>query len=165
MIERDAVDCMVALPPQLFLNTQIPACLWFLTSDKRSNGRDRRGETLFIDARKLGRMETRVWRVFDEADIARIAETYHAWRQDGETGEVYADVPGFCRAVNKAEIATHGFVLTPGRYVGAEDVEEDAEAFAEKMERLTAQLAEQFVEGARLETVIRDKLGRLGYSV
>lgn len=165
MIERDAVDCMVALPPQLFLNTQIPACLWFLTSDKRSNGRDRRGETLFIDARKLGRMETRVWRVFDEADIARIANTYHAWRQDGETGETYADVPGFCRAVNKAEIATHGFVLTPGRYVGAEDVEEDAEAFAEKMERLTARLAEQFVEGARLETVIREKLGRIGYGI
>ena len=165
MIERDVVDCMVALPPQLFLNTQIPACLWFLTSDKRSNGRDRRGETLFIDARKLGRMETRVWRVFDEADIARIANTYHAWRQDGETSEAYADVPGFCRAVPKAEIATHGFVLTPGRYVGAEDVEEDAEAFAEKMERLTAQLAEQFVEGVRLETVIREKLGRLGYAV
>lgn len=165
MIERDAVDCMVALPPQLFLNTPIPACLWFLTQDKRSNGRDRRGETLFIDARKLGRLETRVWRVFDEADIARIANTYHAWRQDGETSEAYADLPGFCRAVNKAEIATHGFVLTPGRYVGAEDVEEDGEAFVEKMERLTAQLAEQWVEGARLETVIREKLERIGYGV
>ena len=156
---------MVALPPQLFLNTQIPACLWFLTPDKRSNGRNRRGETLFIDARKLGRLESRVLRVFDEADIARIANTYHAWRHDGETTETYADVPGFCRSVKKDEIATHGFVLTPGRYVGAEEVEEDAEAFAEKMDRLTTQLAEQFIEGARLETVIREKLGRLGYGV
>jgi type I restriction enzyme M protein len=145
MVEADVVEVMVALPPQLFFNTQIPACLWFLAKDKRQNGRDRRGEVLFIDARKLGRMETRVHRVFDDEDVERIASTVHRWRQSGEAGvdEAYADVPGFCRAVTLAEIAEHGHVLTPGRYVGAEAADDDDEAFNEKMERLTAQLAEQ----------------------
>ncbi|WP_247646912.1 N-6 DNA methylase [Pseudofulvimonas gallinarii] len=159
MVEADVVDVMVALPPQLFFNTQIPACLWFLARDKSGAAvpggkpaRDRRGEVLFIDARKLGRMATRVNRVFDDEDIARIAATVHRWRADGEDGadEPYADVPGFCRAVNLAEIAEHGHVLTPGRYVGAEETEDDDEAFNEKMERLTAQLAEQITKGARL---------------
>lgn len=174
MVEADVVDVMVALPTQLFFNTQIPACLWFLAKDKSGasvpggrRGRDRRGEVLFIDARKLGRMDTRVNRVFEDEDIARIASTVHRWRADGEDGanEPYADVPGFCRAVKLAEIAEHGHVLTPGRYVGAEAAEDDDEAFGEKMERLTAQLAEQMAKGAELDDAIRDYLGRFGYGV
>ena len=174
MVEADVVDVMIALPPQLFINTQIPACLWFLAKDKSGaavgggkQGRDRRGEVLFIDARKLGRMESRVNRVFDDEDIARISDTVHRWRVDGEdaSGQAYADVPGFCRSVNLAEIAEHGHVLTPGRYVGAEDVADDDEAFNEKMERLTAQLAEQMAKGAELDAVIREKLGGIGYAV
>nr|BAP87339.1 type I restriction-modification (R-M) system HsdM [Burkholderiales bacterium GJ-E10] len=174
MVEADVVDVMIALPPQLFFNTQIPACLWFLTKDKKGaaapggrQGRDRRGEVLFIDARKLGRMETRVNRVFDDEDVAHIAATVHRWRADGEDGadEPYVDVPGFCRAVKLADIAEHGHVLTPGRYVGAEAAEDDDEAFNEKMERLTAQLAEQMAKGAELDAVIREKLGGMGYAI
>ncbi|MDQ3253641.1 MAG: SAM-dependent methyltransferase, partial [Acidobacteriota bacterium] len=168
MIEEDVVDCIVALPPQLFFNTQIPACIWFLTRDKRAGsngGRDRRGETLFIDARKLGRMETRVIRVFDDVDVSRIADAYHAWRSDDETGETYADAPGFCRAVRLDEIKGHDYVLTPGRYVGAEQVEDDGEAFAEQMQTLTAQLSEQFAESARLEGEINRNLARIGFEL
>jgi len=174
MVEADVVGVMVALPPQLFFNTQIPACLWFLSKDKSGaavpggkRGRDRRGEVLFIDARKLGRMATRVNRVFDDEDVARIAATVHRWRADGEDGadQPYADVPGFCRAVQLDEIAAQGHVLTPGRYVGAEDVEEDDEAFSEKLERLTAKLAEQMAKGVELDAVIREKLGGMGYGV
>ena len=165
MVEGDVVECMVALPPQLFLNTQIPACLWFLTRDKTAHGRDRRGEILFIDARKLGRMETRVHRVFTNGDVAKIAETAYRWRQSGEVEGVYEDVPGFCRSVKLDEVLEHGFVLTPGRYVGAEAVDDDDEAFAEKMERLTALLAEQMVRGLELDRNIREKLGALGYGV
>ncbi|MFO1517480.1 MAG: class I SAM-dependent DNA methyltransferase [Lysobacterales bacterium] len=167
MVEADVVEVMVALPPQLFFNTQIPACLWFLAKDKSKGGRDRRGEVLFIDARKLGRMDTRVTRVFDDEDVQRIASTVHRWRQSGEAGshEPYADVPGFCRAVTLAEITEHGHVLTPGRYVGAEATADDDETFNEKMERLTAQLAEQMAKGAELDAVIREKLGGMGYGV
>lgn len=165
MVEGDVVEVMIALPPQLFFNTQIPACLWFLAKDKSKNGRNRKGEFLFIDARKLGRMESRVLRFFEDEDIQKIATAVHAWRQDGETKEAYADVPGFCRAVNVTEIHEHGFVLTPGRYVGAEEVEDDDEAFAEKMDRLTAVLAEQMEKGQELDAVIRERLGRLGYGV
>lgn len=165
MVEGDVVECMVALPPQLFLNTQIPACLWFLTRDKTAHGRDRRGEFLFIDARKLGKMNTRVHRVFTNQDIAKIAGTAHRWRRDGEAEGEYADEPGFCRSVKLAEIQEHGYVLTPGRYVGAEAVEDDDEAFAEKMERLTSLLSEQMAKGAELDAVIREKLGALGYGV
>ncbi|ABO53036.1 type I restriction-modification system subunit M [Burkholderia vietnamiensis] len=174
MVEADVIDVMVALPPQLFLNTQIPACLWFLTKDKSGApiagakpGRDRRGEVLFIDARKLGRMESRVVRVFDEEHISKIAGTVHRWRADGEDGtdEPYADVPGFCRSVKLAEIAEHGHLLTPGRYVGAEATEDDDEVFDEKMERLTSQLFEQMAKGAELDAVIREKLGRLSYAI
>jgi type I restriction enzyme M protein len=165
LVEGDVVECMVALPPQLFLNTQIPACLWFLTRDKTAHGRDRRKEFLFIDARKLGQMETRAHRLLSEADVAQIADTAHRWRMDGNAEGAYEDQPGFCRSVMLDEIQGHGYVLTPGRYVGAEASEDDDEVFAEKMERLTAQLAEQMVNGAVLDAVILEKLGALGYGV
>jgi type I restriction enzyme M protein len=167
MVEADVVEVMVALPPQLFFNTPIPACLWFLAKDKSKGGRNRSGEVLFIDARKLGRLETRVNRVLSDEDIARISDTVHSWRQDGEEGSsrVYVDVPGYCRAVQLAEIAGHGHVLTPGRYVGAEQADDDDETFNEKMERLTAQLAEQMATGAALDAAIREKLGAMGYAV
>jgi len=159
MLDADVVEVMVALPGQLFFNTQIPACLWFLAKQKST----RKGELLFIDARKLGRMVSRVQRELSDDDIARIAGTVHAWRADGETEQSYADVAGFCRSVPLAEIAEHGHVLTPGRYVGAEEVEIDDEAFADKMQRLTEQLAEQMAKGAELDQLIRHKLGGLGY--
>ncbi|WMY08669.1 class I SAM-dependent DNA methyltransferase [Paraburkholderia phenoliruptrix] len=167
LVEADVIEVMVALPPQLFFNTQIPACLWFLAKDKTKNGRDRRGEVLFVDARKLGRMETRVNRVFDDEDIQLVGRTVHAWREDREvqSDERYADVPGFCRVAKLEEISGHGFVLTPGRYVGAEEADDDDETFNGKMEQLTAQFAEQIARGAELDLVIREKLGRLGYAV
>ena len=129
IIEADLVDCMVALPGQLFYSTQIPVCLWFLARNKK-NGRfrDRRGETLFIDARKMGTLADRVHRELTDADIAKIAGTYHAWRGDKDASE-YADVPGFCKAAKLEDIRKHGHVLTPGRYVGAEAAEDDGEPF------------------------------------
>ncbi|HWQ93283.1 MAG TPA: class I SAM-dependent DNA methyltransferase [Clostridia bacterium] len=165
MVEKDVVECMVALPPQLFFNTQIPACLWFLAKDKTAHGRDRRGEVLFIDARKLGRMENRTLRVFDDEHIEQIASAVHRWRQDGEANGAHEDVPGFCCSVTLDKVREHGFVLTPGRYVGAEEVEEDGEVFAEKMERLTTQLAEQMAIGTALDIAIRERLGALGYAL
>ena len=162
MIERDVVDCMVALPPQLFFNTQIPACLWFLTKDKRANGRDRRGEILFIDARKLGRMDTRVTRVLDDADIAKIATAYHAWRTDGETKETYQNIAGFAYAAKKEEVKAHDYVLTPGRYVGTEEAEDDDEAFAERMQCLASQLAEQMQQSQVMDAEIKKQLARVG---
>jgi len=163
LIEADLVDCMVALPGQLFYSTQIPACLWFLARD-RKNGkfRDRRGQVLFIDARKLGRMVDRTHRELTDYDIARIANTYHAWRGEPEAGE-YADVQGFCKSATLEEIRKHGHVLTPGRYVGAEAVEDDGEPFEEKMKRLTATLREQQAEAARLDAAIAANLEELGY--
>ena len=160
LVESDLVDCMVAMPGQLFYATQIPVCLWFLARDK-GNGkfRSRKGEVLFIDARKLGRMETRVHRVLDAEDIERIAGTYQAWRNVGGS---YEDVPGFCKAATVEEIASHDFVLTPGRYVGAEEVEDDGEPFEEKMERLVSALREQQAEGRRLDGLIGQVLDALG---
>ncbi len=161
IVDADVVEVMVALPGQLFFNTQIPACLWFLSKQKK-----RKGEVLFIDARKLGNMISRVQCELDDAAIARIADTVAAWRGEAEPGAsvtTYDDVPGFCRSVPLAEIAQHGHVLTPGRYVGAEAVEDDDEAFAEKMQRLTELLGEQMAKGAELDGVIREKLGGLGY--
>lgn len=159
IVEADLVDCIVACPGQLFYATQIPVCLWFLAKNKSGNGhRDRRGETLFIDARKKGRMESRVHRVLDPDDIAWIAGTYHGWRNKG--GE-YEDVPGFCRSASLEEIKGHDFVLTPGRYVGAEVVEDDGEPFEEKMARLVAVLREQESEGRRLSALIEQGLGGL----
>ncbi|WP_275546980.1 HsdM family class I SAM-dependent methyltransferase [Pseudomonas sp. Marseille-Q0931] len=171
MVEADVVEVMVALPGQLFFNTQIPACLWFLAKDKRhalsSGGIDRSGQVLFIDARKLGSSVSRVQIELTDADIERIASTVAAWRgealdEGGQVGE-YVDIPGFCRSVTLAGIAEHGYVLTPGRYVGAEEVEDDDEAFAEKMQRLTRQLGEQMQKGAELDQLIRQRLGGLGY--
>ncbi|RKG68508.1 SAM-dependent DNA methyltransferase [Corallococcus sp. CA054B] len=161
IIEANLVDCMVALPGQLFYSTQIPVCLWFLARDKKNNRlRDRRGETLFIDARKLGRMIDRTHRELTDEDIARVAGTYHAWRGDKGAGK-YEDVAGFCKAARLEEISSHGFVLTPGRYVGAEDVQDDDEPFAVRFQRLTSTLEAQFAEGALLEAAIRENLGRL----
>ncbi len=227
MIEADIVDCMVALPGQLFYSTQIPVCLWFLARNKsgkspspRTRGegrgesfRSRPGETLFIDARKLGVLIDRVHRELTDEEIARIAGTYHAWRGDvgvqasacsdslkaglqharrgspdpaetpdrrspskkgdlrsdkvarSETGHsAYQDIPGFCKSAKTADIAEHGYVLTPGRYVGAEEVEDDDEPFDDKMERLTATLYEQFAESAKLEKAIRKNMKDLGYA-
>ncbi|MFM9088934.1 MAG: type I restriction-modification system subunit M [Cyanobium sp.] len=164
MVRGDVVEVMVALPGQLFLNTQIPVCLWFLTNDKAQNGRDRRGETLFIDARQMGTMETRVNRVLTDEDIAKIAGTVHAWRSDGEVSDAYEDVAGFCYSAKLEEIEKNGFVLTPGRYVGAADQEEDDEPFDQKMKRLTMLLKQQQEEGARLDAAIARNLTLLGFA-
>jgi type I restriction enzyme M protein len=158
MVEADVVEVMIALPGQLFFNTQIPACLWFLAKQKTS----RQGEVLFIDARKLGRMISRVQAELADDVIERIAGTVAAWRGEDST-DAYQDIPGYCRSVTLAEVAEHGHVLTPGRYVGAEAVEDDDEAFADKMQKLTEKLGEQMAKGAELDQLIRQKLGGLGY--
>ena len=203
LVEADMVDCMVALPGQLFYSTQIPVCLWFIARNKSGQpspraplpggegkqirGRDRRGEVLFIDARKMGTLIDRVHRELTEADIAKIVGTYHLWRGDphpnplpkgegpdglpstsgrrgGDEGIAgYRDVLGFCKSATTDEIATHGHVLTPGRYVGAEEVEDDGEPFEEKMTRLMTELNGQFAESAKLEAAIRKNLKGLGY--
>ncbi|MFH0794900.1 MAG: class I SAM-dependent DNA methyltransferase [bacterium] len=170
IIEADLVDCMVALPGQLFYSTQIPVCLWFLARSKR-NGRfrDRRGGTLFMDARKMGTLVDRVHRELSDDDIAKIAGTYHAWRGDHvaqpPSAVKYEDIPGFCKSVNLDEIRKHGHVLTPGRYVGAEAAEDDGEPFEEKMKRLTATLREQQSDAAHLDAAIATNLKELGYDL
>jgi len=164
IIEADLVDCMVALPGQLFYSTQIPACLWFLARDKKNaRFRERRSEVLFIDTRKLGTMVDRTHRELTKGDIARIAGTYHAWRGDKNANKKYEDVPGFCKSAPLEEIRKHGYVLTPGRYVGAEAVPEDTEPFEEKMKRLTAQLRGQMAEARRLDETIIANLKHLGF--
>jgi type I restriction enzyme M protein len=200
LIEADLVDCMVALPGQLFYSTQIPVCLWFISRDKsggkpstrptghpsptgRRDGdegrlRDRRKQTLFIDARKMGTLIDRVHRELTDADLEKITSTYHHWRRDphpasghplplgegrGEGNPGYVDVAGFCKSATTAEIAAHGHVLTPGRYVGAEEVEDDGDPFEEKMPRLVAELHAQFAESAKLEQAIKRNLKGLGY--
>ena len=162
LIEAGIVDCMVALPGQLFYSTQIPACLWFLARS-RSNGkfRNRQSEILFIDARSLGRMVDRTHRELTDEDIAHIADTYHAWRAS-EGGSNYADVPGFCRSTPLDEVRKHDHVLTPGRYVGAAPQEDDSETFEDKIKHLVTQLREQQAEGARLDTEITKNLKTLG---
>jgi len=147
----------------LFTNTQIPACVWFLTKSKKARGenRDRNGEVLFLDARQLGFMKDRVLRDFTAADLEKISGTFLAWKR----GKDYADVKGFCKAAKLEEIAGHGHVLTPGRYVGAEDVADDGEPFDVKMTRLTAELNSQFTESAKLESAIRANLTGLGYAL
>jgi type I restriction enzyme M protein len=192
LIEADLVSCMVALPGQLFYSTQIPVCLWFLRRDKSgrppstpallprgegSKGIDRRKQTLFIDARKMGTLIDRVHRELTDDDIARIVDTYHAWlglpsptgRRAGDEGDPakvmkYQDVAGFCRSATTEEIASHSWVLTPGRYVGAEEVEDDGDPFEEKMPRLVAELHAQFAESAKLESAIRKNIQGLGFS-
>src|SRR5205085_10153371 len=163
IVEADLVDCMVALPGPAFYATQIPVCLWFFARDKK-NGRfrDRRGETLFIDARQLGTLTDRVHRELTEADIATIAGTYHAWRGDQDAGD-YADVPGFCKSASLDDIKKHGHVLTPGRYVGAGAADADDEPFDDKMHRLVATLRQQQAEAARLDAAITASLRELGY--
>ena len=151
MVRGDVVEAMVALPGQLFLNTQIPVCLWFLTNDKISKGQDRRSETLFIDARQLGTMQTRVLKLLTTDDIARIADTVQAWR----SGEGYEDIAGFCKSASLAEIEQHGFALTPGRYVGAEDGDIDGEEFSAKIDRLVAHLDELRVISTELDKKIQ----------
>ena len=165
IIEADLVDCMVAMPGQLFYSTQIPVCLWFLARAKKNGKfRDRRKETLFIDARKMGMLVDRVHRDLPAEEIERIAGTYHAWRGDKGAGK-YQDVPGFCKSATTDDIVGCGYILTPGRYVGAEDVVDDGEPFEDKMKRLTAKLDEQFAESARLERAIRMSLKGIGYEV
>ncbi|MDZ4814438.1 MAG: class I SAM-dependent DNA methyltransferase [Pseudomonadota bacterium] len=186
IIEADLVDCMVAMPGQLFYSTQIPVCLWFLAKSKHDGKRrDRRKQTLFIDARKLGTLIDRVHRDLLEPDLQKIVTTYHAWRGDsapasatatdggsaGKAGAIagqilaYEDVAGFCKSATSQEIAAHGFVLTPGRYVGAEEVEDDGEPFEEKMSRLVKELHAQFAESAKLEAQIKRNLEGLGYGI
>jgi type I restriction enzyme M protein len=176
IIDADLVDCIVAMPPQLFLTTAIPVSLWFVSRDKTGNnlkngGRDRRGKTLFINASKMGEMDTRTLRVLSgreeyplppESDIGQIARTYHAWRGEPDAGD-YENVPGFCKSAMLDEIKKHGYVLTPGRYVGAAEVEDDGEPFEAKMERLTEELQECFAESHGLETRIKANLEALGY--
>ncbi len=162
MYDGGVVDCMVALPTQLFYNTQIPVCLWILARDRRNHKhRDRRNEILFIDARKLGRMVNRRHRVLDPADIERIAGVYHTWRAPNKTG--YDDQPGFCRSASIDEVAANSFVLTPGRYVGTEEVEADEASYHDTMTRLSAELRQQMAESRRLESVILENLKSLGY--
>jgi type I restriction enzyme M protein len=154
---------MIALPGQLFYTTQIPVCLWFLARNKKNGKfRDRRKETLFIDARNMGTLVDRVHKDFSDEEIGKIAEVYHAWRGEKKAGK-YADVAGFCKSATVDDIREHGYVLTPGRYVGTAEIEDDGVPFEEKMGELSARLYGQFVEADRLEAVIRRNLEVLGY--
>ena len=173
LVTNDLIECMVALPGQLFTNTQIPACIWFLTNNKGERTdkagrklRNRKGEVLFIDARQLGYMKDRVLRDFTMDDIQQVADIFHAWKT-GETvnGVTYEDQAGFCKSASLDEITKHDFVLTPGRYVGAADEEDDGIPFAEKMATLTEKLSEQFAESAKLEAEIKKNLAGLGYEI
>jgi type I restriction enzyme M protein len=175
IIEADLVDCMVALPGQLFYSTQIPVCLWFITRNKDPKGLGRplgshAGKTLFIDARKLGYLVDRVHRDLTDEDISMLANTYHAWKSETlkvsgkPLGSGYEDIPGFCKSVTLDEIRAQGYVLTPGRYVGAAELEEDDEPFEQKMARLTKELEGQFEESEKLEKQIRENLKRLDVS-
>lgn len=164
LITADMVDCMVALPSQLFYNTGIPACLWFVTRDKKDHSfRDRRGEILFIDARNMGQMIDRRHRELSDEDVKKISETYHAWR--GENKLKYEDVAGFCKSAKMEEVEKHNFILTPGRYVGIEEVEEDDEEFEAKMERLTSELSKQMEEGKKLDDEIKKNLQKIGWEI
>ena len=178
-IESDLVDCMIALPGQLFYTTPIPVCLWFVTrskkADKRKGHRDRKGEMLFIDCRKMGTLVDRVHRELTDDDLDLISGTYHAWRSEGQMlpspsgrgaggeGRQYVDKPGWWKSAMLDKIKSHGYVLTPGRYVGAEEVEDDGIPFEEKMAELFATLYQQFDKADQLEAVIRKNLEVLGY--
>ncbi|MEP2990617.1 MAG: class I SAM-dependent DNA methyltransferase [Parasphingorhabdus sp.] len=164
MVEKDAIDCMVALPGQLFYSTQIPACLWFMARDKSVNGhRNRKGEVLFIDARNMGRMVDRTRRDFSEEDIETITNAYHSWRAKPENLKElrlrpYEDIPGFCKAVNTEDIAKHSYVLTPGRYVGSEAIEDDGVPFERRFTELRATLSDQFKNGRKMQEHIEKAL-------
>ena len=164
IIEADMVDCMVAMPGQLFYTTQIPVCLWFVTRSKKADHkrgyRDRSGQTLFIDARRMGTLVDRVHRELSEDDLNTIAGIYHDWRNEGGN---YEDKAGWWKSATLDDIKSHGYVLTPGRYVGAEEVEDDGIPFEEKMSTLSAELYAQFAKADQLEAVIRKNLEALGY--
>jgi type I restriction enzyme M protein len=163
IIEADLVDCMIVLPGQLFYSTPIPACLWFLARDKKNHRfRDRRGQVLFIDARKLGVMVDRTHRELTDEEVDRIARIYHAWRGEKHAG-MYEDIPGFSKSATLNELRAHGYVLMPGRYVGAPEAENEEEGFRQKMERLTKQLKQEFEESDRLTTRVASALASLGY--
>jgi type I restriction enzyme M protein len=168
MVEADIVDCMVSLPSQLFYNTMIPACLWFVARDKQnSKFRDRRSEVLFIDARKLGVMVDRRHRELPPENIKKIADTYHAWRGepvDGQKRE-YKNVLGFCKAEKLAEIRKQGHILTPGRYVGTEEEHSDGEEFEKKMTCLAAELSQQMIQSQELDEEIKKNLKIVGYEL
>lgn len=156
ILNNDLVDCIVALPDKLFYTTGIPVCIWFFNRDKKH-----KGQTLFIDARKMGDMVNRRLRELSDEDIKNISDTYISWqKEDG-----YEDVKGFCKVANMDEIKDNDYILTPGRYVGIEDVEDDGEPFEEKMERLTKTLSEQFTRSRELEDEIRKQLGGIGYEL
>ena len=164
IIKADMVDCMVALPSQLFYNTMIPACLWFVTRDKKDNKfRDRRGEILFIDARNMGKMIDRRHRELTEEDVQKISDTYHSWR--GENKQKYEDVIGFCKVAKLDEVEKNNFILTSGRYVGIPEEEDDPEGFEEKMKRLTQELKEQMEEGKKLDAEIKKNLKSVGWEI
>ncbi len=164
LVRDDLIDCIVACPGQLFYTTQIPVCLWFLDRNKQSSGeRDRHGEVLFIDARDLGRKISRTQIEFTADDVTRITDTYHAWR--GTAAQTYNDVKGFCASATVEDIEKHGFALTPGRYVGAPDSEEDEIAFEERMAELTDRLADELAESERLTAAVKNALGAVGYEV
>jgi len=163
IVKADLVDCIVALPKNLFYNVTIPACLWFLSRKKVGNGdRKRTGEILFIDATSVGHMIDRTHRVFTDEDIARIANTYHEWRK--EKGN-YEDIKGFCKSATLEDVEKHKFVLTPGRYVGIPDEEDDGIPFYDKMKTLTAELAEQMAEEKRLDNKIKKQLKKVGFEL
>jgi type I restriction enzyme M protein len=163
LVEADLVDCMVALPEKLFYSTQIAVCLWFLTKNKKSANRcDRCKETLFIDGRKLGFMADRKHRELADDDINKIVETYHAWRGDKGSGK-YNDIAGFCKSATTQEISKNDYKLSPGRYVGSKEVEDDGDPFEEKMPRLVGELTAQFADSAKLEQAIKANLRGLGY--
>ena len=177
IIENDLVDCMIAMPGQLFFTTQIPVCLWFIARDKSGGQpspltplpegegnrlRDRKGEVLFIDARKMGSLVDRVHRDLSDDEIGEIARTYHAWRKEKKDG-TYEDKAGFCKSATLEEIKSHDYVLTPGRYVGAAELEDDGIPFEEKMTKLSATLYEQMRKTGELDDVIRKNLEVLGY--
>lgn len=173
LIENDLIECMVALPGQLFTNTQIPACIWFLTKNKSARTdkagrklRDRKGEVLFIDARNLGYMKDRVLRDFTREDIQKVADLYHAWKTgEAVNGITYQDQAGLCKSATLEEIKKHDFVLTPGRYVGAVEEIDDGISFPEKMATLTSKLSEQFAQSSTLEAEIKKNLAGLGYEL
>jgi len=165
IIEDDLVDCMVALPSQLFYNTMISACLWFVSRDKKNHKfRDRSGQVLFIDARKLGAMVDRRHKNLTYEDVRKISDVYHIWRGEFKDTE-YRDILGFCKSASLEEVKAQGWILTPGRYVGAEEEDDDEEAFEEKMKHLSAELSDQMRQGQKLDEEIRRNMESVGFRV